>query len=658
MNLFEKLYKLLKYSNKLNTLQYLDRVEKNNIDFLHKTAKKAYIHGQIGGEHIELSDCKEIYISNFHGEMIGEPFTIPNNTWVIVPFGTGFINYLGKKEKIFFLKNKEKILDQFNNNNGKSISLFNKNFYILKPGDTYCDIEIEIKFDNMIDEGLYEVEHVQKIMNDPFYRNYNFGDVFVNPLREDYLIGFNILPKYKDIMRLYLSKKNFNFNINTLKNEPDTFIKKIINEVGDSMYHVTDFSKNDYLIKNNISRILYPFFVEKTMDIVNKIYIDLNQQIKDFELPVDDLSLDYNNYAKIIINFQEIWSIDELLHMIIDSDKKYNKMIETISTISHVLERNIKEIQNKKLDIKYIDNFNKFKNINDELIKNIKENINYESIFNTIFQQKFNHKSTEKISLIENIITENDNKSYYVIKCDPDDFINIVPIFDLMKSLDVNVKSLVLALYYWTLFHLVFCRILSVMSDITLDFVRSYLMSNKPLYLSDVIKQVNKISDEKKIIFSRSCQGFNSNVSIENAAKCLGHTTEYDLTNVFNQDDGNKITTAIIYIKNNNLDNIFNEDIGDQDTSIYYDLICIFNNKIQKSDIICKIFILFLKKNFIEIYNYFKFNMSIPIPTNEKLSIIIYQLKIVLLILNLFVKSVYDKSDNVHKKNISDIMNS
>ena len=234
---------------------------------------------------------------------------------------------------------------------------------------------------------------------------------------------------------------------------------------------------------------------------------------------------------------------------------------------------------------------------------------------------------------------------------------SIVEIFDLIERLNVNVRSLALGLYYSTSFCLVFFRILSTMSDISLDLLKTYLTTDKPLYLSDIIESINATSDEKKIIFSRSCQGFDQSVSIENAAKCLKYTTEFDLTNVFNQNSVDIITKAILYIKDNNLDNIFNENIGHQDEKLYYDLICILSIDMSNSDIITKIFIVYLKKNYIELYNYFKFNMEIPTPTEEKVSLIKYQEKIVLLILNLFIKSVFDKVDDEHKKNISDIMN-
>ena len=403
MDSFEKIYKLLKYSNKLNTIKYLGVENNNDIDLLYKMAKKAYINGQSGGEHTDLSSCKEIYISNFHGKMVGESFTIPNNTWVIVPFGTGFVNYLGKEEKEFFLQNRDVILNEFNKNNGKTINLFGKNFFILKPGDTYCNVEITINFDNMIDEGLYEVAHAQKIIMDPFYRKINFGDIFVNPLEENYLIGFNILQKYKDIIRLVLHRKDPDFDFNTIKNDPDAFMKDVKNDLrkkGDRVSKITPFSENDYLVKNNISRILYPLFIEKTLDVVNKIYLDLIEQITNLELPIDDHSSDYDDYTKIVIDFKTTWGINEILDKTMDPNLKYNKIINTITTISYVLTRNIDKINNKNLSVKYADNLSKLKNINDELVRQLKENVNYEIIFDAIIQQNFNTSLGQKISLL------------------------------------------------------------------------------------------------------------------------------------------------------------------------------------------------------------------------------------------------------------------
>lgn len=68
MNIFVKLYKLLKYSTKSNDISNLSSVKKDNINSIYKLVKKTYINSQSGGEHIDLSDCKEIYISNFHGK--------------------------------------------------------------------------------------------------------------------------------------------------------------------------------------------------------------------------------------------------------------------------------------------------------------------------------------------------------------------------------------------------------------------------------------------------------------------------------------------------------------------------------------------------------------------------------------------------------------
>ena len=63
-------------------------------------------------------------------------------------------------------------MEEFNKNTDKTIKLFNKNFLILKPGDSYCDVEI--KFDNIINEGLYEIQYAQHLIRDPFYRNIKF----------------------------------------------------------------------------------------------------------------------------------------------------------------------------------------------------------------------------------------------------------------------------------------------------------------------------------------------------------------------------------------------------------------------------------------------------------------------------------------------------
>jgi hypothetical protein len=660
MDSFVKLYKLLKYSNKSNKTQYLNETKNfQNFEILHKLAKNDYLNKQKGGEYINLSECKEIYISNFHGKMVGESFKIPDNTWVIVPFGSGFVNYLGKEEKEFFLQNKDTIMENINKNNGKSFNLFGKNFLILKPNDNYCNVQIQINFDNMIDEGLYEIEHSALINRDPFYRKMNFGDIFTNPLNEDYLVGFNILQKYKEILRIYMSKKQVFFNINSIKNDPEEFYKNIkmkISSLGksDRICKIIPYSTNDFLIKENISRILYPFFIEKTTRNIKQIYENLIQKIKNFKLPANDSSSDFNEYTKIINNFIQVWGDSLLLN---EYNLQYKNMISNISTIEYILTKIIEEIQIKNLNLKYPDNFNKLKNINDELIKDMKHKLNYEIIFDTIFKEKFSHLSTEKISLIDHIQTSIDNSFHKVLYYENDGSIVNIEIFDLIERLNVNVRSLALGLYYSTSFCLVFFRILSTMSDISLDLLKTYLTTDKPLYLSDIIESINATSDEKKIIFSRSCQGFDQSVSIENAAKCLKYTTEFDLTNVFNQNSVDIITKAILYIKDNNLDNIFNENIGHQDEKLYYDLICILSIDMSNSDIITKIFIVYLKKNYIELYNYFKFNMEIPTPTEEKVSLIKYQEKIVLLILNLFIKSVFDKVDDEHKKNISDIMN-
>jgi len=662
MNKFLDLYKLLKYSNKTNDTDYLNKFN-NNMDIasIYKLAKKKYINNQIGGEHIDLSECKDIFISNFHGAMVGESFIIPNNIWVIVPRGTGLINILENEEKQFFLQNKEKILEEFNKNTGKDIKLFNKNLLILKPGDSYCNVEIQIKFDNLIDEGLYKIEHAQKLVNDPFYRKINFGDVFANPLEENYLIGFNIMPKYKDILRLYLSKKNLNFEANTFKNDPKAVKNNIKNEIekkGDRLYKISRYSKNGSLVVNNISRIMYPLLVNKTVDILNVVYDKLIQEIINFELPPNDSSAEYDSYKEIIARFQQTWGFDEQYQLITDKIKRYSRLAEQISTISFVLMRNINEINDKNLALKYTDNFTNFKKIHDNLLERLEENINYEVIFDEIFRESFDNSSSKKIGLIDNINTTINDDLYNVITFRSDGYINTLPIFNLMEKLDVNVKSLIMALYYWTSFHLIFCKVLSVMSDISLELLKKSLLSEKPMYLSDIVKLVNKTSADKKIIFSRSCQGFDSEVSIENAAKCLKYTTEFDLTNIFNQNDVSKVILAVDYIQKNNLDNIFNEEIGNQDTTLYYDLLCLITDKIKKSDVVIKIFIIYLKQNFIEIYNYFKYNMSLEIEKETKVNYFKYQFKIVILIVNLFIKSVYDKSNSVHKKNIFDIMNS
>lgn len=202
-------------------------------------------------------------------------------------------------------------------------------------------------------------------------------------------------------------------------------------------------------------------------------------------------------------------------------------------------------------------------------------------------------------------------------------------------------------------FSLVKFRQLSLFSEIHLDFYKKLLFHPKDLYLSDVIQQVNKFSNKKKIIFSRSCQGLDNNMSNEEAGQCLKYTTDFNFSNVFNQNNINNISETIKYIKDKKLNNIVDEYIPDQYHDLYYDIVSVYSKIFKNTDLLVKVFILYLSQNFIEIFNSLKYSIE---TTQNDPEIMMHQQKIFILILNLYIKSVYDDVNDEEKENINKIL--
>jgi hypothetical protein len=338
------LYKFLKYAFKNNDIEELNNLTENNLKKLYKNNKQKYI--QKGGKHINLLECEEFYISNFHGEMSSKTITIPNNTFVIVPYGVGLLNVMSLEEKKFFLQNKETIIEIFNKNTDKTINIFGKNFMILKGGDKYCDVRIEMHNDYIVDEGLYELDELKKMLNDPLYRTMNFGDILYNPLKQNYLLNFNIKPIYREIVKLYIQNHDefvINTEYNIFNTDKETyiknFIKKIINN-GHRMYYIKKNTENYDLVVNNINRILFPYIEEKTKEIFKNILDNLFLSIKELEMPKLEITENPELESKYYFLNDEIQHLKDTVIQLQKSERNYQEeIIIFYYKLSTILER-------------------------------------------------------------------------------------------------------------------------------------------------------------------------------------------------------------------------------------------------------------------------------------------------------------------------------
>jgi hypothetical protein len=618
-------------------------------------------------------------MSNFHGQMSSKTFTIPNNTFVIVPFGAGLINVMSSEEKKFFLQNKDTIIESFNKNTGKAISIFGKNFMILQAGDKYCDVRIELQNDYTLDEGLYELNELKKMLNDPLYRTMNFGDVLGNPLEQKYLLNFNIKPVYKEIVKLYIHNQDefiMNTEYNLFNSDKKTYAKNIIEKLRTigrkRMYRLEKYTDNYDLVVNNINRILYPYVEEKTKIIFKNILDNLFLEIKELEIPKSEttanpeLEREYNfcnNEIQLlknaVIKFEQIE----------ETERNYQEEIITLYyNLSTILDR----LMNKGCNKTHNDNYNLIVKMYENFINNIKHQINYDVIFKSIYSELFMADSEKKINIVD-VVSSNidDTKSYkFIVMVDNKiDEIGKINIYELMEN---NMKGLTIYdiiekskkckhfreyIFIMVGFTLVKFRQLSTFSEIHLDFYKNFLSHPKNLYLSDVINQVNKFSDKKKIIFSRSCQGLDNNMSNEQAGQCLKYTTDFNFSNVFNQNNINNITETIKYIKDKKLSNIVDEYIPDQYHDLHYDIVCIYSKLFKNTDLLVKVFILYLSQNFIEIFNSLKYSLNLSHNNKEEQKeLMTYQQKIFVLMLNLYIKSVYDSVNDEEKENINKIL--
>jgi hypothetical protein len=229
-------------------------------------------------------------------------------------------------------------------------------------------------------------------------------------------------------------------------------------------------------------------------------------------------------------------------------------------------------------------------------------------------------------------------------------------IFDILKNSN-KCKYFKEYIFFMIFFSLVRCRQLSTFSEIHLDFYKNLLSYPKDLFLSDIIEQVNKFSDKKKIIFSRSCQGLDNNMSNEEAGKCLSYTTNFNFSNVFNQNNIDNIIETIKYIKDKKLSNIIDEYIPDQYHDLHYNIVCVYSKIFKNTDLLVKVFILYLSKNFINIFNSLKYSFEITQNNyKQQKDMFMHQIKIFILMLNLYIKSVYDVVNDIEKKNINKIL--
>lgn len=151
MNNCKTIYKILKYANKNNDLNYIDNICPNNIDSLYQGLKYLYVNNknQLGGT---SSTVEKTYIDVVrHGSInIGEPLIIPDNVTLIMPFCCGMYHNLGSSSSFFNQSSEDKIKSI--DNAGKILDINGRKHLIMRPGDKYCNIDTQMS----LKQDIYE----------------------------------------------------------------------------------------------------------------------------------------------------------------------------------------------------------------------------------------------------------------------------------------------------------------------------------------------------------------------------------------------------------------------------------------------------------------------------------------------------------------------
>lgn len=626
------LYKALKYIKKSGNNVLLDKIKNNNILNLYYLAKNTYVKTQKGGfilntEQLENTKLKHL---SFHGTIAGnKKLIVPDEMHLIIPLCCGFTNKGSYVEYDFYAKSESEIKNIVNNSTDLlQIGIYD--YIVLRPGNIYCDIRIEIYIDININEGISTISQTAEFLKNHYIDN-----------QHEIIYTFSITQDDIDVLYYLLKNKSYKVsnitNLHLLKSKiqyTDQFYDKMNNLIINCM-----FDESFELFKIQ--------YVERIHEMLNLLHTtfsndaDVMLKIAKFSNAINhviETSNENNLFENISELFDLLYNDNIYFYDILDKATKI-KILRIVGSCENDLHTNIilsKEMRKQMRSIM----------------------LNNENILQFIKKLK-----PEKLSLAE-------NAKYLFFSKYSNCNLNFISdastlLFDETKFIEL--LSNIYVCHYG----------ISKMCEQEKNFIR-YMMKEKEYYvdvlLSDLLNFLKMNESGNLFIFNNSCQSFSENLKVCQAGHCLALISDkiglnISYTEIFDNENLIDLSNALDFIKSVD-STYFNEQIPEQFTNIqnqwsvfgnewiiseidkYKKILNAYDEKFddeQKIIDIIKIYIIYVKNKFPRLYNVLIKNQNMILVERQ-------YARIIITIINMFASEFYNNASIEHKHILKRIM--
>lgn len=306
MNGCETIYKIIKYAHKNKTPQYIDNINAENLQELYHGLKSLYIRNEhVGGSNF----VEKIFVHVIRHGLINteKTLTIPSNVNVIIPFCCGMLHNLGETYDFFNKEVSEKI--KIIEESGDVLTIRDRKHIILRPGDTYCDINMNMTLDIELGERIS--------INDDNNHKYDYNNITNFSLKPEIIDKFKIIGEYMKRNARYLRENKLQIPLHTETIYEEYMPFKYINAFVYRLYHKQLFT---LLMDNNYNML------SEDVNEINSIAPFTENNIDEILVKLSS----HNIPLSININCQEIYDtiIDELKLAVETTSGNFLQLIE------------------------------------------------------------------------------------------------------------------------------------------------------------------------------------------------------------------------------------------------------------------------------------------------------------------------------------------
>lgn len=649
---------------------------------------KIKINLQCGGDLVDRDHLDNVSITHvvFHGHIASDrTMILPENIFLIMPICCGFTVYTSLDENEYFDDPEDSVVVKTNSDADNVLQFGRKKLLVLKPGDKYCDLEIEPVLDLMIEEGI--MTHEEK----------RSGSRIMFPLFQ----SLHVMPKQAREQRIQQMQ-----NLTMIEGHVNIPIKQ--------EYFNSHITQDDFDLLHLMNADLRTKFIKKAEDMKMMRDIDIIKSVieNDFEssqqqailtsrhmmLQSATRSLLTNHDIQILLFNVLGDKIKKELYKIYDyhigfflknskktSDIEVNKIINRLKSLFNIKSEDSRknlelssgtfleditllcDILNDLLfHVKWTYEHSKNQNdlTNKELLTQVLEKMNSETSLKEILQTVMNeifdkgvYSFTKELNIenfvwveqktdIYNIVFEQENNSTFTKSFFYYDIEDLRLVGKMME--DIRVLDSTMLNFFGGLIKI------SLMSKDEKQFLKSKYLEfpsgEVKIFLSDVINFIAsiKMPHDIKFVFSKTCQGFEDDTTTCHVSKCFSMLSRklamydpYDEEKgVFNQKDLKILVDVLKFVGRYVEDPAYAYNFDEELNHVYFSVQCVMHSlNIKNPDVLARNFIYFINKNYPQLVEHLIYSFKAETQPQDLWKTT--HMKVIIAICNLFISETY-----------------